>query len=156
MKFSKTPVPDDGDTVTRKVLKVWNDAGQERERPDRITIQLLKNGEIYDTVTLSERNNWRYSWNDLPKYGKNGLPIDWRVVEVTPDGYTVSITQEAGTFVVTNTPIQPPENPPVTPPVNPPKTPTLPQTGALWWPVPVLAAAGLLLIAAGAGKKRKI
>ena len=157
-KCTRTPIPTPPpyDTEKRKVLKVWNDAGQERERPDRITIQLLKNGEIYDTVTLSERNNWRYSWNDLPKYDKNGLPIDWRVVEVTPDGYTVSITQEAGTFVVTNTPIQPPENPPVTPPVNPPKTPTLPQTGALWWPVPVLAAAGLLLIAAGAGKKRKI
>ena len=66
-------------------------------------------------------------------------------------GYTVSITQESGTFVVTNTPKQPS----VMPPTDQPKEPTLPQTGELWWPVPVLAAAGLLLIAAGAGKKRK-
>lgn len=27
VKFGKTPVPDDGDTVTRKVLKVWDDDG---------------------------------------------------------------------------------------------------------------------------------
>lgn len=86
---------------------------------------------------------------------KRWLPIVWRVVELTPEGYTVSITQEAGTFLVTNTLKQPPETPPVTPPVNPPGQKTLPQTGALWWPVPILAAAGLLLIAAGAGKKRK-
>lgn len=102
-------------------------------------------------MILNERNSWRYIWNDLPKYDKNGLPIEWRVVELTPEGYTVSITQESGTFVVTNTPKQPS----VTPPTDQPKGPTLPQTGELWWPVPVLAAAGLLLIAAGAGKKRK-
>ena len=149
------PVPPADDTEKRKVLKVWNDAGRESERPKSITIQLLKNGELYNTVILSERNSWRYSWDALPKYDKNGLPIVWRVVELTPEGYTVSITQEAGTFLVTNTLKQPPETPPVTPPVNPPGQKTLPQTGALWWPVPILAAAGLLLIAAGAGKKRK-
>ena len=143
-------VPPD-DTDKRKVLKVWNDAGQEHDRPEKITVQLLKNGEVYDTVILNERNSWRYIWNDLPKYDKNGLPIEWRVVELTPEGYTVSITQESGTFVVTNTPKQPS----VMPPTDQPKEPTLPQTGELWWPVPVLAAAGLLLIAAGAGKKRK-
>ena len=132
-------------------MKVWNDAGQKHDRPEKITVQLLKNGEVYDTVILNERNSWRYIWNDLPKYDKNGLPIEWRVVELTPEGYTVSITQESGTFVVTNTPKQPS----VTPPTDQPKEPTLPQTGELWWPVPVLAAAGLLLIAAGAGKKRK-
>ncbi len=86
---------------------------------------------------------------------KRWLPIVWRVVELTPEGYTVSITQEAGTFLVTNTPKQPPETPPVTPPVNPPGQKTLPQTGALWWPVPILAAAGLLLIAAGAEKNER-
>ena len=91
---------------------------------------------------------WRALAETLAAYAQ-------RVVELTPEGYTVSITQEAGTFLVTNTPKQPPETPPVTPPVNPPGQKTLPQTGALWWPVPILAAAGLLLIAAGAGKKRK-
>ena len=37
-----------------------------------------------------------------------------------------------------------------TPPAEPPVTPgALPKTGMLWWPVPVLAAAGFFLLAAG-------
>ena len=32
VKFGKTPVPDDGDTVTRKVLKVWDDDGAAQKR----------------------------------------------------------------------------------------------------------------------------
>ena len=78
---------------------------------------------------------------------KRWLPIVWRVVELTPEGYTVSITQEAGTFLVTNTPKQPSETPPVTPPVNPPGQKTLPQTGA---GMTIVGAVGLTAVAAGA------
>ena len=42
-------------------------------------------------------------------------------------------------------PVEPPDTPP-TPPVGPEK---LPQTGQLKWPVPVLAALGMLLLLAG-------
>lgn len=42
-------------------------------------------------------------------------------------------------------PVEPPDAPP-TPPVGPEK---LPQTGQLKWPVPVLAALGMLLLLAG-------
>ena len=45
VKFSKTPVPDDGDTVTRKVLKVWDDDGAENSCPQEITVELLRNGK---------------------------------------------------------------------------------------------------------------
>ncbi len=42
------------------------------------------------------------------------------------------------------------EEPVPTPPVTPtPQGPKLPQTGQLWWPVPVLLAAGLLLVSIG-------
>jgi len=81
------------------------------------------------------------------------------VQETAADGYsavspflvTVPI-QEKGSYVYdvdaspktsvqrTTTPQQP---------VTPPKNPTLPQTGQLNWPVPVLTIAGLLLFAAG-------
>lgn len=53
VKFGKTPVPDDGDTVTRKVLKVWDDDGAEDSRPQEITVELLRNGKVYDTVNIS-------------------------------------------------------------------------------------------------------
>ena len=77
-----------GDTVSRKVLKIWNDEGREDERPEQVSIQLLCNGEVYDTVTLSEANHWQYIWNHLD----GNSP--WTVVEWDVPGYTVSVVQE--------------------------------------------------------------
>lgn len=150
-KFIRTPVPvtPPEETDKRKVVKVWSDTGHEAERPKEIVIELLKDGTVYETVRLNAENNWRYNWDKLPKYDKSGDLIDWRVVEQTPDGYTVSVSQENGTFVVTNTSTRQPEKPSY--------EPTLPNTGALWWPVPVLLATGLLFVVSGvhAGRKRR-
>ena len=146
------------DSVNRKVLKIWADDGNEEKRPQSIVVQLLRNGKVWDTVTLNEKNGWRYLWTDLD------ADDDWRVVEKdVPDGYTVSIGREGITFVVTNTyqpdiPEQPPDEPsqpdkpdqPDQPsPPSVPDKPTIPQTGALWWPVPVLAGTGMLLYLLG-------
>lgn len=43
----------------------------------------------------------------------------------------------------------PPSEPPTEPPTNPPDKPHLPQTGQLWWPVPVLLGGGAILILLG-------
>lgn len=151
VKFGKTPVPDDGDTVTRKVLKVWDDDGAEDSRPQEITVELLRNGKEYDTVKLSEKNNWRYTWLDLDADAR------WSVTEKTVSGYTVSITREGITFVVTNTKKPDRTDTPDTPvkPSNPskpssPAKPTLPQTGAVWWHVEALALSGLVFLILGA------
>ena len=151
VKFGKTPVPDDGDTVTRKVLKVWDDDGAEDSRPQEITVELLRNGKVYDTVKLSEKNNWRYTWLDLD------ADTRWSVTEKTVSGYTVSITREGITFVVTNTKKPERTDTPDTPvkPSNPskpssPAKPTLPQTGAVWWHVEALALSGLVFLILGA------
>ena len=151
VKFGKTPVPDDGDTVTRKVLKVWDDDGAEDSRPQEITVELLRNGKVYDTVKLSEKNNWRYTWLDLDADAR------WSVTEKTVSGYTVSITREGITFVVTNTKKPDRTDTPDTPvkPSNPskpssPAKPTLPQTGAVGWHVEALALSGLVFLILGA------
>ena len=151
VKFGKTPVPDDGDTVTRKVLKVWDDDGAGDSRPQEITVELLRNGKVYDTVKLSEKNNWRYTWRDLDADAR------WSVTEKTVSGYTVSITREGITFVVTNTKKPDRTDTPDTPvkPSNPskpssPAKPTLPQTGAVWWHVEALALSGLVFLILGA------
>lgn len=151
VKFGKTLVPDDGDTVTRKVLKVWDDDGAEDSRPQEITVELLRNGKVYDTVKLSEKNNWRYTWLDLDADAR------WSVTEKTISGYTVSITREGITFVVTNTKKPDRTDTPDTPvkPSNPskpssPAKPTLPQTGAVWWHVEALALSGLVFLILGA------
>lgn len=150
------------ETISRKVLKVWKDEGYEKERPQEITIQLLQDGRVADTVKLNAANNWRYTWDDL------SAESDWTVVEQESadlSDYTVSVTKEGITFVVTNTydvpeepeePTKPeepkkPEEP--TKPEEPP-VPTLPQTGQLWWPVSILTTVGLLLIVIGLLQRR--
>ncbi len=137
--------PEPNDTVDHKVLKVWKDDGHEEERPREITIQLLRDGQVYDTVTLSAENNWRYTWEDLDDGYR------WTAVEETPEGYTVELTRESTTFVVTNTWDQP-DTPPATP--STPDGPSLPQTGQLWWPVPLLLCVGLLFIVVGLNRRR--
>lgn len=127
--------------LARRVLKVWNDNGDVESRPEEIVVQLLRDGEVYDTVTLNAENNWRWVWVDLSGHSH------WTVVEQIPEGYTATITQEGITFVVTNTP----DEPNVPPPEEPPN---LPQTGQLWWPVPMLCAAGLFCLTAGLLRRR--
>ena len=121
------------------MLKVWDDeAGS--DRPAEVVVQLLRDGEVYDTVTLNAENNWRYTWSDLDD------SYTWTVVEEECKGYTVSVERDGITFVVTNTRVTPLPTPPG--PTDPAK-PSLPQTGQVWWPVPVLLMCGLLFIIIG-------
>ncbi len=158
----RTPVPE---TVERRALKIWEDDGNEADRPESVTVQLLRDGEIYEEVTLNSENNWRVSWENLD------AAYTWQVTEKdVPEGYTVQIEQQGITFTMTNTkespppttvpsepstttPTEPPTTvpgeppttvPPTVPPTQPtdPPKPTLPQTGMLWWPVPVLILSG--------------
>lgn len=148
-KFDRTQLPPPDETTERRVLKVWKD-GDGKNRPQSVTVMLLKDGVVYDTVVLDESNGWRYSWDKLE------AGHTWTVVEKPVDGYTVTVTREGVTFVVENTSETPtvptPSDQPDQP--NEPNEPALPQTGLLWWPVPVLLAAGLLLLALGQLKRR--
>lgn len=164
VKYDSVPIPDTPDkpdTITRKVLKVWNDEGYEEQRPKEVTVQLLRNGKLYDTVTLHAGNRWRHTWTGLNSDYK------WTVVEKELEDYTVEVTREGVTFVVTNTPDSDipdepaPEGPPPKTPDQPelPDTPVpqgskLPQTGQLWWPVFFLLCGGLLLVIAGLVRRR--
>lgn len=114
-----------------KVQKVWKDDGNENKRPDNITVQLIENGNIVDTVTLGRENNWEHTWESL-----NGKSV-WQITESNvPENYTVTVTKEGSVYIFTNTYSQ--------------KTPDkLPQTGMLWWPVPILAFSGILLLTVG-------
>lgn len=61
-KFDSETIPA---FVERKVQKVWKDDGKEDKRPKQISVQLLENGTIVDTVVLSKENNWEYTWENL-------------------------------------------------------------------------------------------
>ena len=103
-KFSKDdipPSPSDKKT-NRKVIKIWRN-DEKALRPDSVEIELLKDGEIYDTVILSGDGNWRYEWKNLPEFNADGTKIVWRVTEKNLKDYTVEIEQDGITFTVTNT-----------------------------------------------------
>ena len=145
--------PDVPGVVSRKALKVWRDEGQETNRPKDITVQLLRDGKVYDTVTLNAENSWRYVWEELDS------AFRWTLVEEAPEDYTVEITREGAAFLVVNTWDGPdsPETP--TEPDSPetptePGSPELPYTGQLWWPAPLLLCAGLACIVVGLIRRR--
>ena len=118
------PGPGGDDTVSVTVRKVWK-GDKEENRPDSVTVQLLRNGEAYEsksfttTRTLSASNNWRTSWVSLSD------SYSWSVEEVdVPDGYTADVTRSGSVWTITNTltgstPVNPDK--PVNPdqPVNP-------------------------------------
>lgn len=79
------------------VTKTW-DVPEGTETPDSVTVDLLRDGEVYNTVKLDESNNWTHIWSKLaPGH-------DWTVRETdVPDGYTSSIERIGTTFRITNT-----------------------------------------------------
>ncbi|MCF3943516.1 Cna B-type domain-containing protein [Oceanobacillus alkalisoli] len=87
------------------VTKGWNDVNnQDNKRPESIDVQLTADGEaIGDTQTLSEENNWTYTWDELD-LNADGKPIDYSVEEVNvPEGYTSSINDnDHGNIIITN------------------------------------------------------
>ncbi len=220
-------------TLTRKVLKAWKN-DDKASRPESVSVTLLKDGKAYDTVTLTAENNGRYTWDGLDRSAQ------WQLIENdVPKNYTVTVSKEGITFLVTNTyrsPDNPPDDPPTDPhdnptdppddphndptnppddphndPTNPPddpyddptgtpsddptetpsddtadatgdkhnkpnvprddpsdtppfdeptasetvpEEPKLPQTGMLWWPVPLLAVGGMIVFMIGWVKQR--
>lgn len=124
-------------TIDLSVLKFWKDSCHESQRPKSITVSLLCDGKVYDTITLPQNGRWKYTWENLDANHK------WTVSEQQPSGYAVPvITQEGYAFTITNTCNK--TDSPTTP-----TTPDLPQTGQLRWPIPVLACVGAGLILVG-------
>lgn len=80
-KFESEEMPEEPETTARKVLKVWEDDGHEKERPEEIVVQLLQNGEVFDEVSLNEENNWQYTWAVLDGTAK------WMIVEKSGELY---------------------------------------------------------------------
>ncbi|MEE1075704.1 MAG: Cna B-type domain-containing protein [Acutalibacteraceae bacterium] len=125
------------------VLKIWKDEGNEKARPEEISVSLTQNGEVYETVNLNSKNNWKHEWTYLDE------EFNWSVIEQSvPAGYEVSIQQNGKNFVITNT--YKTTEPPTTP-----STPSLPQTGQLWWPIYALAFVGVCFLAVGVIRRRK-
>lgn len=112
------------------VKKVWND--DRKSRPKSIKVQLLNGKSVVETVTLSDDNDWNFTWEARRK------TEDWSVKEIVPRGYTAAYSNKGLKFTITNTADK----------ITSSGT-TLMQTGQLNWPVPVFAVLGILIFVAG-------
>ncbi|NLO45014.1 MAG: Cna B-type domain-containing protein [Clostridiales bacterium] len=99
-KVDVEPKPDGGLTYqSLRVIKVWDDdANRHKKRPKSVKIQLVGDGEVFDSVILNADNSWTHTWQDLDSR------IDWLVIEQNvPQGYTVIYTSDKTIFKVQNT-----------------------------------------------------
>ena len=92
--YMPSPTPEDDDTDLT-VQKVWrlDDGGT---APESVTVHLLRNGVIRDTITLSGQNGWRYTWGDLSD------AYTWTVEEDVPSGFVSHISKDGMIFTITN------------------------------------------------------
>lgn len=81
--------------------KIWDDANdQDKVRPEEIKIHLYANGEEVADKEVTEKDNWEYSFKDMPKYYDKGKEIDYIVTEDSVDNYNTIYSAEG--FDVTN------------------------------------------------------
>lgn len=124
------------DEIEYKVTKQWKDDSSDK-RPVSVEVEIYDDGELVYTEILSSDNDWCFTWKGMDDGSK------WTVVERNvSEGYTVTVTNEGVSFIVTNSYTT----------VNPP-----PQTGdvAVVWPyVLALFSAGAILIFLSVGIKR--
>ena len=106
------------------VEKKW-DIVNSSTRPNEVTIELLKDKEVIDTIVLNDENNWTYTWYQIEESDL------YEVLEKNvPEGYTDTYRQEGNKFIVTN-------------------TKTLVQTGQNILIIELLAIFGLIFITTG-------
>ncbi len=88
------------ETITIFGEKIWDDNNdQDGKRPDSITISLLADGEIRETLTVTAEDGWKWSFEGLDKYRDHGTLIDYTITEEAVDGYTTVVSG----YNVTNT-----------------------------------------------------
>ena len=71
--------------------KTWNDNDdQDGKRPTSITVNLLADGNVYDSKTVTATTNWTYAFDNLPVYA-NGQKVTYTVSEDEVVGYKTAI-----------------------------------------------------------------
>ena len=124
-------------TTNYAVQKVWEHKNNENI-PDSIKVNLLKNGELYDSVILTKDNKWLHVWENLE------ADKVYTVTEEPVDGYETSISRYENAYIITNTYIEDED-------IDETKNTddTITQTGQLWWPIITLDIVGMTLVLTG-------
>ena len=95
-------VEDDMKKIPAAVKKVWDDdENRDGVRPVSLTVDLLANGEVYRTVTLTAANGWTLLLKDLPCVDAEQKDIEYTWSERDPgNGYTLTGTSVEGILTI--------------------------------------------------------
>lgn len=72
------------------VTKGWKDDNS-KDRPKSITVNLLQNGKVINTVEIEASNDWTYEFTDLEGYDANGIAYKYTVEEKAIEGYKSTV-----------------------------------------------------------------
>ncbi|KYG29573.1 Cna B-type domain-containing protein [Alkalihalobacillus trypoxylicola] len=77
-------------TTSVEGTKTWWDDESE-DRPESIVINVLQNGEVIGTETVSVENDWSYQFENLAQYDEQGVAYEYTVEEAPVAGYEAII-----------------------------------------------------------------
>lgn len=101
---TKNPTPT---RTSVKATKVWDDDNDKyKKRPQSIVVNLLADGKVIQTVTISAdaNGNWTHEFTNLPEYTSDGKKINYTVKENAVKGYdTTYSANNNGNITITNT-----------------------------------------------------
>jgi len=107
------PVPEEPETVSTGVKKVWDDDNNEyRMRPGSVTVILNNTGDAY---ALNAANNWSVTVDGLPMLDADGNEITYTWSEQNVPNYTLTDTSVIGNITVFTNRYRPAPTPPEVP-----------------------------------------
>jgi len=122
------------------VTKLWQGDKKQDTRPKEVTVNIYKDGVLFETQRLNTQNNWSYTW-----YVADEDTSKWTVAEQdVPEAYKVKIRQKGNVFSIINTCKNGPETPP--------------QTGDIFTPLPwvfAMCLSGIMLLALSTYSRRR-
>lgn len=152
---------DKAKTTDISVTKKWV-GDKPEDRPESITVNLLKNGEPMEdmSLTLAQSNGWMGKFENIPLTDEKGKTIEYTISENEVKGYSSKITGNmVDGFVITNTKPEPeepgepeePDKPDKPDKSDKPGKPKSPGTGDngfgyTWSAMAVIAALGILYL----------
>ncbi len=85
------------------IKKVWENP--RIPHPNKVKVNLKNGDTVIDSITLSESDDWKGVFSNLPKYDASGAVIKYKVAEDAVEGYSSKVAGDAGrAFTATNNP----------------------------------------------------
>ena len=120
------------ETIEISGKKTWKDNNdQDGKRPDEIVVRLFANGKEVASKTVTEKDEWKYTFTSLYKY-EDGKEIEYTIQEDEVEGYTTNIDG----YNITNTHET----------IKTPKTPDTSVKNNTWIYLGMLSASGLFFL----------